>query len=138
MAKNIVTLLQELPKAVAPVGFDLVILNRLATFQNRRRAWYLALGFSGVSTLLIGVLVPLVMRCVTLFYSSGAREFLTLMFTDSSTLSLYWKEILNSVIESLPIMQMTGALVLTFVLFVSLGFAIKHIINLTKSRYSVA
>ena len=138
MAKNLITLLQELPHAVAPAGFDTAIFNRLLTAQNRRRAWYLALSFTGASALLVGALVPLVVRCVTLFYSSGAGEFIAMMFTDTSTFLLYWKEILNSVFESLPIIQMTGVLALVLVLFVSLGFAIKHIINLTKTRYSVA
>lgn len=52
--------------------------------------------------------------------SSGFYNYFSLLFTDTSALSLYWKELSLVIVESLPALSIMMSLALLFVFFLSL------------------
>ena len=67
------------------------------------------------------------------FSSSGFFEYTSLIFSDGSIISLYWKEYLLSLADSLPV----ASLVTTSFLLFSVLLSIKKVINQYKSQLLV-
>jgi hypothetical protein len=59
------------------------------------------------------------------FQTSGFWNYFALFFSDTALMSVYWKEFVLSLAESLPVFQLMLTLALTLSVFVSLRFAFK-------------
>lgn len=70
-------------------------------------------------------LFPIFFNVFSQLQNSSFWNYLSLMFTDTSTVFVYWKEFLLSLIEAFPVFQISLILFLTFLLFVSLRFSTK-------------
>jgi len=62
------------------------------------------------------------------FSQSGFYEYISLLF-NGNTLSAYWKELIFSLAESLPTMNIVLSFSLIFVFFLSIRFVAKQIIS---------
>lgn len=86
-------------------------------------------GFSLIgATSLIGF-IPAWKSLSTDFSQSGLYEYFSLAFSSGSSISLYWKELIFSIAESLPTMSIAFSLSLIFILFLSLKYMSKQIIK---------
>lgn len=81
------------------------------------RAVYKIAFSSAVSLTSVSVAIIFVVNVVKDFYQSGLYEYISLMFSDGTSLISYWQTYLISVAESLPIIQITVVLasILSFI-----------------------
>ncbi|OGI60309.1 hypothetical protein A2641_01125 [Candidatus Nomurabacteria bacterium RIFCSPHIGHO2_01_FULL_37_25] len=63
------------------------------------------------------------------FSQSGFYEYLSLTFSSGGSIVAYWKDFLLLLAESLPVMSILLFLMLVFVFFLSLKYAIKQIVK---------
>lgn len=68
------------------------------------------------------------------FSSSGFFEYTSLVFSDGNIISLYWKEYLLSLADSIPVASLVATLFLLF----SMLLSIKKIINQYKNQLLLA
>ncbi len=61
------------------------------------------------------------------FYQSGFYEYLSLLLSDSGYILASWKEFSISLVESMPLVEITISLATTFAFLVSIKLAIKNI-----------
>ncbi len=76
---------------------------------------YISYGFTSIISLFGFILVALSVK--ENFVSSGFSEYFSLAFSDGSMLSMYWKEYLLSLAESIPVASIGS---LSFLLFLML------------------
>jgi hypothetical protein len=69
------------------------------------------LGLSIVSALSVIVAIPIISQITTSFTQSGFYNYLSIIFSDGDMALVYWKEILFSLAESLPIVGILGLLI---------------------------
>jgi len=75
-------------------------------------------------------LFPIIINLFSQLQSSGFWNYFSLLFTDTGTVAIYWKELALSLVEALPIFGITLATFLLLALFVSLKFInINHLSN---------
>ena len=60
---------------------------------------------------------------------SGFYEYLSLVFSSNNSIFSYWKELVLSIAESLPTMSIVLSFSLIFILFLSLRYVTKQIMN---------
>ena len=84
--------------------------------------------FSLGATSLAG-LVPVFKVLSNDLSQSGFYEYSSLIFSDTGLMLSYWKELSFSLAESLPIMSIVFTLSLLFVIFLSIKYVLKQIIN---------
>ena len=70
-------------------------------------------GFGAIVSL--GVMIPVFQWLGGEFYKSGFYQFSSLIFSDTAVAITYWKELSLSLVESLPLMEMTVLLSVVFV-----------------------
>jgi len=98
--------------------------------ETKQKALF-AFVFGGLTSLtsVLAMVYSLVL-IVKDYYISGLSEYVSLIFSDSSTILSFWKEFIFSVVESLPFLTMTLTL---FSLWIFV-WSIKYIFsNLRKS-----
>jgi hypothetical protein len=111
-----------------------VVLLRINLEKRREAKIRLALT-SATSLLSLIALVPVIQYFITEFSQSGFYQYLSILFSDGSSILLYWKELGLSLLESLPTLSITAVLVLVFILFATSKFIIqdsKVIFNKTQ------
>lgn len=86
-------------------------------------------GFTGLASL-IG-LIPTLKTLSSDFLHSGFYEYFSLVFGNNGSIVSYWKELVFSLAESLPIMSIVLTLFLLFICFLSLKRLMKQV---DKSR----
>ena len=84
--------------------------------------------FSLGATSLAG-LVPVFKVLSNDLSQSGFYEYSSLIFSDTGLMLSYWKELSFSLAESLPIMSIVFTLSLLFIVFLSIKYVLKQIIN---------
>ena len=85
-----------------PTNLEAVIIKRVKCEQKR----FARIRFSFQSTLAGASLIGLVEAGIYLFKSiqqTGFYEYASLAFSDGAVLSLYWKELVLSLVDSLPL-----------------------------------
>jgi len=85
--------------------------------------------FSVVSFLSVLGLIPALEALFNQFTQSGFYEYFSLIFSSGSNLFSYWKELVLSLAESLPIMNIIFSFSLVFIFLLSLRYVLKQIIN---------
>jgi hypothetical protein len=91
------------------------VLAAVYARQQASRLWRVRI-FATTAALSVGALVPMAISMVNAFSTSNFATYVSLIFSDVSVVSSYWKEIGASLIESLPAvsLMLTLALVGTF------------------------
>ena len=83
--------------------------------------------FSFVGFLSLVGLIPTLEELFNDLAHSGFYEYFSLIFSDGGSLVNYWKELLLSLAESLPVMSIIFTLSLFFICFLSLKYIVKQI-----------
>ncbi len=68
-------------------------------------------GLGTVSALSVTASIPIISQIITSFTQSGFYNYLSIIFSDSDVAIVYWKEILISLAESLPVIGILGLLI---------------------------
>ena len=102
-------------------GILLSIENREKR-NSRIKLWV----YSSISVLSFVGIFPAIKLLLSDFTRSGFYEYFSLMFSDSRTLS-YWKEIILSITESIPMASLILSLALVFIFILSLRFIARNI-----------
>ncbi len=100
------------------------VIIRINREQEKRR-WLQVVISRAVGSLSFIALFPLIIKIFYQLQTSGFWNYLSLLFTDTGAVAVYWKEFSMSLAESLPILQVTSILVLILTLLVSLRFALR-------------
>lgn len=79
--------------------------------KARRHAKVKTLGLSTVSALSIIASVPIISQIITSFTQSGFYNYLSIIFSDGDVAIVYWKEILLTLAESLPVFAIISLLI---------------------------
>ena len=85
--------------------------------------------FSLIGFLSVAGLVPVFKALLTQFTQSGFYEYFSLVFSSGSNLFSYWKELVLSLVESLPIPNIIFSFSLIFIFLLSVRYILKQIIN---------
>jgi len=97
---------QDIP---IPKGFvDSVILKVNQKDSERSKVKTLGLGF--VSMLSLIASIPIIYQVIASFTQSGIYNYLSLIFSDSDVIIVYWKEILVTLAESVPTISIISLL----------------------------
>lgn len=86
--------------------------------------------FLGVFSLV--VFIPTFVNLLERFSSSGFYNYFSLIFQRGGSLSYYWKELLLSIVNSLPILSLTFTVLLLFIMFVSLRRTIRQFVLVNR------
>ena len=134
MSRSIVYMQEEnLKKALQKLEYepkaDLVenIWQRVVAREKRliRIKLY---AFSLVGFLSLAGLVPVFKALFSDFAQSGFYEYFSLLFSSGNNLFSYWKELVSSLAESLPVLNIIFSFSLIFVFLWSLRYVLKQII----------
>ena len=79
--------------------------------KARQYAKVKTLGLSTVSALSIIASVPIISQIITSFTQSGFYNYLSIIFSDGDVAIVYWKEILLTLAESLPVFAIISLLI---------------------------
>jgi len=85
--------------------------------------------FTSIGLISLAGLVPALKVLSNDLAQSGFSEYFSLIFSDSGLILSYWKELIFSLAESLPVMSMIFTLSLLFICFLSLKHLMKQIIR---------
>ncbi|HET8575216.1 MAG TPA: hypothetical protein VFM02_03555 [Candidatus Paceibacterota bacterium] len=115
-----------------PDGLTLRVVARIRREEHRRfRRKMLAFGIGSAAAL--GGTVFFGMRVFTLLSQSGFSQYFSLIFSDGPEMAMYWKELVLSLVESLP---MLGIIVFLALLLASVWMAAGLIVNAQKFAHS--
>jgi hypothetical protein len=85
--------------------------------------------FTSLGLASLAGLIPAFKILSTDLGQSGFYEYFSLIFSDGGSIVSFWKELVFSIAESLPVMSIVLSLCLMFVFFLSIKYATKQIIN---------
>jgi hypothetical protein len=97
--------------------------------RNKRIARLKLWAFSFVGLASLAGFIPTLKELSSDLAQSGVYEYLSLAFSNSSSILSYWKELAFSIAESLPIVSIILSLSFVFVFFLSLKYVVKQIIK---------
>lgn len=83
--------------------------------------------FSFVLLASIVAMIPAVRSLVSAFKQSGFIEFMSLIFSDTSMIAVYWKNFMFILLETLPVVSIAIFLTVLFSLLESIKFILKDI-----------
>ncbi len=107
MSRNIrTTMMKESYYIQPPVGLERMILECIQTREKRAEHRAVLIHFSFLGSLsafsFVGIIAAL-MNLVQGFTQSGFYGYVSLAFSDVTVVTTYWKELLFSLAESLPV-----------------------------------
>lgn len=85
--------------------------------------------FSLTGLLSLVGLIPALKTLLSDFAQSGFYEYLSLIFSNSGTVLTFWKELLLTLAESLPVLSIVSSFTLIFILLLSLKHIMRQIIK---------
>lgn len=97
--------------------------------KAKQTVGFKTLGLILVSFVSVATSVPIISHIFTSFTQSGFYNYLSIIFSDSDVALVYWKEILISLAESLPVIGIVGLLTVTAI-FV---WSILKAVSITKN-----
>jgi hypothetical protein len=121
MEDNLKNIFQRIGELKSPDLLETKILARIDKEQEKFTKWRVFVtrvvgGFSFVA------FFPILINLVSQLQNSGFWTYLSLLFTDTNTVTLYWKEFLMSLVEATPMFPVTLILLSLLGLFISLKF----------------
>ena len=90
--------------------------------------------YSSIGVLSLVGFVPVVINLVTRFVESGFSDYFSVIFSDIDSISFYWKDLLLSLVDSIPMTSLIISFSLIFVFFYSL----KNMIYQFRSKLLIA
>jgi hypothetical protein len=121
-------LFQNLPVLEPPRGLARDVLFRIELAQRRSaRIRLICTGIIACVSFI--VLIPMLRYVIQGFSQSGFYEYISIIFYDGGLLVSYWKEILLSLIDSVPYLGITGVFLSVLVLLWSFGHVIRNMKN---------
>lgn len=90
--------------------------------EQRKRAKFRLIITRTVGSLSFFAFFPILINLVAQLQNSGFWNYLSLLFTDTSTVAIYWKQFSLSLIEATPMFSLTLILLSLLGLFVSFKF----------------
>ncbi|MFA5936611.1 MAG: hypothetical protein WC822_01895 [Candidatus Paceibacterota bacterium] len=125
---------QELIKAFKKAKYeeDTVLAQNIwqsIVVRNKRNTLLRLWAFSVAGLASFMGLIPAWKALLNDLTQSGFYEYLSLAFSNGSSVSSYWKEFSLSIAEALPTMSILLSLSLIFIFFLSLKYVMKQIIN---------
>lgn len=106
-------LFKKLQPAEVPAGLKENIMSRVRQEVRLKRAVVLVFAGSALTSLFL--LVRVSMALMESAQRSGFWQYLSLAFSDYSIAAVYWRELLLSLVESLPMATLTACLALVLV-----------------------
>ncbi len=85
--------------------------------------------FSAIGAFALMGLVPALKMLASDLKQSGFYEYLSLVFSNSGSIVMYWKDFLSLLAESLPTVSIVSSLALVLIFFLALKYAMKEIIK---------
>lgn len=108
-----------------PEGLSEVIYARIEGIKRRQAKIRIAYAsFAGAVSLVASI--PALQYCISSFTETGFWQYLSLLFSDGGVAIIYWKELLLSLAESLPVLGSAIILALAFVIVGSLKYIIEN------------
>ena len=125
---------QELIKAFKKAKYeeDTILAQNIwhsIVVRNKRNTLLRLWAFSVAGLASFMGLIPAWKALLNDLTQSGFYEYLSLAFSNGSSVSSYWKEFSLSIAEALPTMSILLSLSLIFIFFLSLKYVMKQIIN---------
>lgn len=94
---------------------------------ERSRSARIRLAFLGIaSAASLAAMIPSFQYVAREFYQSGFYQYLSLLFSDSGAVLASWKVFALSLVEALPLAEITIFLVAVFVFLVSVKLAVRN------------
>jgi hypothetical protein len=104
------------------------IWQKILSRNRRIKSFKIGL-FSSIGAISLFGLIPVLKSLASAFAQSGSYEYLSLAFSGNGEISLYWKELLMSIAESLPTINIIYALTLILIMFISIKYIMKQFTN---------
>jgi hypothetical protein len=104
------------------------IMNKIEKEEMKMAMYRIVFG-SIASLASISVAVIFVTNIIRDAYQSGLSQYLSLIFSDGSSLVNYWQTYMMSVVESLPIIGITMAFISVLIFVWSINYAIENFKN---------
>ena len=101
------------------------IILRIGQIQTKRDKTRIIISRT-VGGLSFIALFPVFINIINQLHSSGFWNYFSLIFTDTSIVATYWREFSLSLVDSLPIFQLSLILLLILSLSISLRSALKN------------
>lgn len=96
--------------------------------EQRKTSVYARIVFFGVVACGGAIaLVPALRELYAEFTQSGFAQFITLLFSDTGTIAMYWQDFLMSLAESLPAVGIAGVAMSVFAILLPLRFLLNDI-----------
>jgi hypothetical protein len=103
-----------------------VVLSTIIS-KDKRNTQFKLWAFALVGVASFAGLVPTFKMLLSDLTQSGFYEYFSLIFSDTGSILSYWKELILSLTESLPIFSIISVLSLLFICFLSLRYLMKQI-----------
>ena len=118
----------QIDRINAPEGLLGRVVTAVYQKQQQSRLWRVRI-FAGSAALCVVALIPVISNLITAFKTSNFGVYSSLIFTDGSAVASFWKEIVASLVESLPVISIALALALVGVLLWSLQKMVRFMSN---------
>lgn len=102
---------EEMPLPINLVNKIILSVDKKVSHDSKIKA----LGLSFVSFISFLISIPIISQIITSFTQSGFYNYISIIFSDSDVAFIYWKEILISLIESLPVIGIASLLAIVVV-----------------------
>lgn len=102
---------EEMPLPINLVNKIILSVDKKVSHDSKIKA----LGLSFVSFISFLISIPIISQIITSFTQSGFYNYISIIFSDSDVVFIYWKEILISLIESLPVIGIASLLAIAVV-----------------------
>ncbi len=109
----------------------LSVWNRVVEQEKRRRKIKLYV-FSFVGLFSFTGFVPVFVALINNLTKSGFFDYWSVVFSNNGTIISYWKELILSLTDSLPMTNVIYTLILVSIFLLSFSFVIKQIIKPTQ------
>lgn len=126
MSDNYKKLFQNLEQIEPSQKLRAGVLARI-DFEKRRSARIRLAFFGAVAVTSLVAIIPSFQYVAREFSQSGFYQYLSLLFSDSGFILASWKEFSASLVESLPLFEITIFLATVFTLLFSARSAVKNI-----------
>ncbi len=113
---------EENPNLADNVWHNIVLRNKRIT---RLKLW----AFSSIGFISLIGFIPAWQKLSSDMTQSGFYEYFSLAFSNGGSILSYWRELLLSIAESLPMTSIILSFSLVFVIFLSFKYATKQIIK---------
>jgi len=109
-----------------PEGLDVAIISRVQILI-KRKAQRKMFGFGVISAISFVGLITWSKNLWASLQTSGVYDYMSVLASNTSDLSLFWKEILFSILESIPFITISTFLILLVIFIMSSLKAVENI-----------